>query len=109
MVGCAMARRIRSGTLVGPGIWRKCRPLFTASVNHKSHHEDTTGYQRRADRSVTPDECRMKHMSVIVGRSRIATRYGIVAASQPLAAQAGVQILERGGNAIDAAIATNAV
>src|SRR5258705_9412964 len=48
-------------------------------------------------------------MSVTVGRSRIATRYGIVAASQPLAAQAGVQVLERGGNAIDAAIATNAV
>src|SRR5436190_12400956 len=48
-------------------------------------------------------------MSVIVGRSRIATKYGIVAASQPLAAQAGVRILERGGNAIDAAIATNAV
>ena len=48
-------------------------------------------------------------MSVIVGRSRIATKYGIVAASQPLAARAGVQILERGGNAIDAAIATNAV
>src|SRR5882762_10279511 len=48
-------------------------------------------------------------MSVIVGRSRIATRYGIVAATQPLAAAAGVRILERGGNAIDAAIATNAV
>src|SRR3954451_9278977 len=48
-------------------------------------------------------------MSIIVGRSRIATKYGIVAASQPLAAQAGVQVLERGGNAIDAAIATNAV
>ena len=48
-------------------------------------------------------------MSVVVGRSRIATRYGIVAASQPLAAQAGVQILERGGNAVDAAIAANAV
>ena len=48
-------------------------------------------------------------MSVIVGRSRIATTYGIVAASQPLAARAGVQVLERGGNAIDAAIATNAV
>src|SRR6478752_10790598 len=43
------------------------------------------------------------------GRSKIATRYGIVAASQPLAARAGVQILERGGNAIDAAIAANAV
>src|SRR3954447_12158839 len=48
-------------------------------------------------------------MSVVVGRSRIATRYGIVAASQPLAARAGVQILERGGNAVDAAIAANAV
>ncbi len=48
-------------------------------------------------------------MSVIVGRSRIATTYGIVAASQPLAACAGVQVLERGGNAVDAAIATNAV
>ena len=48
-------------------------------------------------------------MSVITGRSRVATKYGIVAASQPLAARAGVQVLERGGNAVDAAIATNAV
>ena len=47
--------------------------------------------------------------TVLAGRSKIATRYGIVAASQPLAAQAGVQILERGGNAVDAAIAANAV
>jgi gamma-glutamyltranspeptidase/glutathione hydrolase len=46
---------------------------------------------------------------VVVGRSKVATTYGIVAASQPLAARAGVQVLERGGNAIDAAIATNAV
>ena len=43
------------------------------------------------------------------GRSKVATQYGIVAASHPLAARAGVQVLERGGNAIDAAIATNAV
>jgi gamma-glutamyltranspeptidase / glutathione hydrolase len=46
---------------------------------------------------------------VIPGRSVIATRYGIVASSQPLAAAAGVKILDLGGNAIDAAIATNAV
>lgn len=45
----------------------------------------------------------------VPGRSVITTRYGIVAASQPLAATAGIQILERGGNAVDAAIATNAV
>jgi gamma-glutamyltranspeptidase/glutathione hydrolase len=44
----------------------------------------------------------------LVGRSVVATTFGIVAASQPLAARAGVQILERGGNAIDAAIAANA-
>lgn len=44
----------------------------------------------------------------VVGRSIVATNLGIVAASQPLAAAAGVQILERGGNAVDAAIAANA-
>ena len=47
--------------------------------------------------------------TVIPGRSKVATKYGIVAASQPLAASAGVHILERGGNAVDAAIAANAV
>src|ERR1700748_141706 len=48
-------------------------------------------------------------MSVTVGRSRIATKYGVVAASQPLAARAGGQIRERGGNAVDPEIPTNAV
>ncbi len=43
------------------------------------------------------------------GRSMVTTRYGIVAAESPLAAQAGAQILAHGGNAIDAAVATNAV
>lgn len=46
---------------------------------------------------------------VVVGRSRVASQLGIVAAAQPLAAQAGAQILASGGNAVDAAIATNAV
>ncbi len=42
-------------------------------------------------------------------RSMIVTKYGIVAASQFLASQTGARILEAGGNAIDAAIAANAV
>lgn len=39
----------------------------------------------------------------------VITQDGIVAAESPLAAQAGVQILKSGGNAVDAAIAANAV
>jgi gamma-glutamyltranspeptidase/glutathione hydrolase len=42
------------------------------------------------------------------GRSMVITKYGIVAASQPLAARAGTQMLEQGGTAADAAIAANA-
>jgi gamma-glutamyltranspeptidase/glutathione hydrolase len=43
------------------------------------------------------------------GRSMTITRGGIVAAESPLAAQAGAQVLARGGSAVDAAIAANAV
>lgn len=43
------------------------------------------------------------------GRSMVVTDRGIVATSQVLASQSGAQILSRGGSAIDAAIAANAV
>ncbi len=42
-------------------------------------------------------------------RSMVITRRGIVATSQTLASQAGAQVLARGGTAMDAAIAANAV
>jgi gamma-glutamyltranspeptidase/glutathione hydrolase len=41
-------------------------------------------------------------------RSMVVTRYGIVATSHVQASVAGAQVLARGGNAIDAAIAANA-
>src|SRR5580693_4629678 len=42
-------------------------------------------------------------------RSMVISKGGIVASESPLASQAGVRILESGGNAVDAAIATNAM
>ena len=41
-------------------------------------------------------------------RSMVISHGGMVAAESPLAAQAGATILARGGNAVDAAVATNA-
>jgi gamma-glutamyltranspeptidase/glutathione hydrolase len=43
------------------------------------------------------------------GRSMVISQRGIVATEQPLASQAGAMILAQGGNAVDAAIAANAV
>src|ERR1700682_6658955 len=43
------------------------------------------------------------------GRSMVISRGGIVAAESPLAAEAGGRVLEQGGNAVDAAIATKAM
>src|SRR5205085_11203455 len=42
-------------------------------------------------------------------RSEVMARNGMVSTVQPLAAQAGLRILQQGGNAIDAAVATAAM
>ncbi|MBS0394708.1 MAG: gamma-glutamyltransferase, partial [Proteobacteria bacterium] len=42
-------------------------------------------------------------------RSEVIAQHGIVATSQPLAAQAGLRMLAQGGNAVDAAVTMAAV
>src|SRR5262245_36696718 len=57
---------------------------------------------------LTPDYVRTA-VDRIQARSMVMTTGGVAASEHPLASQAGASILARGGNAVDAAIAVNAV
>jgi len=63
--------------------------------------EDSSSVEPRLDLDQLKDRNR--------NRSTVVCQHGLVCASQPLAAQAGIDILKAGGNCIDAAICTNAM
>jgi hypothetical protein len=91
------------------------RSYSTGSTRHGRYRRSTTAknnFKREhpfhhCDRCCPRSTCPPRNRSY--RRSIVATRCGIVATSKVSASQTGALILVRGGSAIDAAIAANAV
>jgi gamma-glutamyltranspeptidase/glutathione hydrolase len=89
-------------TLLGAG----AAPPAAAELAMTTCQAGTPNLPAACNPGVVPGDRREGWMAQ--GRSEVMARNGIVAASQPLAAQAGLRVLMKGGNAIDAAVATAA-
>ena len=104
MVGAAIARSTRSGTFVGPGIWRKCRPLWYAMTMSSPRSAELAEALRRVVGGEVRFDSYTRHLF-----SRDASMYSIepigvvfprdssdVAAVVSTAAEFGVPVLPRG-------------
>ena len=93
-----MRRQLRRMALIGLALVTSSALVPRAEQSPRPTTEPAVsqGYSRPA---------RSPHSS----RSEVIAPHGMVAASQPLAAQVGMDILKAGGNAIDAAVAVNAM
>ncbi len=100
-----MNRRQFLGAAGGVAVGR----LLPAGARHEagSTHPSAEEGSRASAEGPFLDRERLRHRNR--DRSTVASQNGMVCASQPLAAQVGIDILKAGGSCVDAAIATNAM